>query len=179
MTGPIENHREPRRRPGFRTLDRSVTRLTDIMAFLGMTALIGAIAVVAVDIVWRRVGGQSFIGAVDLTRFCVVAAASWAIPHAFGNGNHVVVDLIDNRRFPGFFRIVDALTWLISATVMAFLLYLSWGRAMEQWRHGDVSQDLAIPMILFWGFFLSGMAASVLVCLVKFLMSATTGHRSR
>ena len=32
MTGPIENHREPHCRPDFRTLDRSVTRLTDIMA---------------------------------------------------------------------------------------------------------------------------------------------------
>ena len=59
-------------------LDRFMNRLTDILAFVGMSALIGAIGIVIVDIVWRRIGGQSMVGAVDLTQFCVMAAASWA-----------------------------------------------------------------------------------------------------
>ena len=45
----------------------------------------GAIAIVVIDIIWRRIGGQSMVGAVDLTQFCVMAAASWAIPYAFLN----------------------------------------------------------------------------------------------
>lgn len=57
-----------------------MNRLTDMLAFVGMAALIGAIAIVVVDIIWRRIGGQSLVGAVDLTQFCVMAAASWAIP---------------------------------------------------------------------------------------------------
>tara|TARA_S200002703_G_scaffold145567_2_gene140001 strand:- start:86 stop:622 length:537 start_codon:yes stop_codon:yes gene_type:complete len=157
-------------------LDRAMNRLTDILAFVGMTALIGAIGIVVVDIVWRRIGGQSMVGAVDLTQFCVMAAASWAIPYAFSARAHVTVDLIGKNRLRILFNTIDRLIPLLCAGVMAFLLYLSWGRAMEQWDYGDVSQNLAIPMILFWGFLLSGMAISTLVCLVHFLKTLLTNE---
>ena len=136
-------------------LDRAMNRLTDILAFVGMSALIGAI---------------------DLTQFCVMAAASWAIPYAFSARAHVTVDLIGKNRLRILFNTIDRLIPLLCAGVMAFLLYLSWGRAMEQWDYGDVSQNLAIPMILFWGFLLSGMAISTLVCLVHFLKTLLTNE---
>ncbi|WP_417811640.1 TRAP transporter small permease [Thalassospira alkalitolerans] len=157
-------------------LDRFMNRLTDILAFIGMAALIGAIGIVVVDIIWRRIGGQSLVGAVDLTQFCVMAAASWAIPYAFSAHAHVTVDLIGKNHFRAVFRIIDTLIPALCAGLMAFLLYLSWGRAMEQWNYGDVSQNLAIPMILFWGFLLSGMAISMLVCLVHFLKLLLTNE---
>jgi hypothetical protein len=47
---------------------------------------------------------------------------------------------------------------------------------MEQLAYGDVSQNLAIPMILFWVFLLSGLALSGLVCFVKFLKFIVTGE---
>ena len=159
-------------------LDRFMNRLTDILAFIGMTALIGAIGIVVVDIIWRRIGGQSLVGAVDLTQFCVMAAASWAIPYAFSAHAHVTVDLIGKNHFRAVFRIIDTLIPALCAGLMAFLLYLSWGRAMEQWNYGDVSQNLAIPMILFWGFLLSGMAISTLVCLVHFLKTLLTNENT-
>jgi TRAP-type C4-dicarboxylate transport system permease small subunit len=178
MTQSASNTKEPWPRATVRLLDRGLDRITDILAFVGMAALIGAIAVVVIDIVWRRIGGQSFIGAVDLTQFCVMAAASFAIPFAFSNANHVTVDLIGKKaRWGGILRVIDVLIPLVCAAVMAFLLYLSWGRAMEQWSYGDVSQNLAIPMILFWVFFLSGMAVSTLVCFVKFLKLLITGEK--
>ncbi|MEQ5778115.1 MULTISPECIES: TRAP transporter small permease [unclassified Thalassospira] len=176
MTQSANFRDEPQLRAAVRRLDHIMTRITDIFAFAGMTALIGAIAVVVADIVWRRIGGQSFIGAVDLTQFCVMAAASWAIPHAFSTGAHVTVDLFGKRTFRGFFRVVDTLIPLTGAALMAFLFYLSWGRAMEQLAYGDVSQNLAIPMILFWVFLLSGLALSTLVCFVKFLKFVFTGE---
>ncbi|MDG4720843.1 MULTISPECIES: TRAP transporter small permease [Thalassospira] len=152
-----------------RHINRFLDSLTDILAFVGMSALIGAIGIVVVDIIWRRIGGQSLVGAVDLTQFCVMAAASWAIPYAFSAHAHVTVDLIGKNRFRSVLKFVDALIPLLCAGLMAFLLYLSWGRAMEQLSYGDVSQNLAIPMILFWGFLLSGMAISTLVCLGQFM----------
>ena len=149
--------------------------LTQHLAFVGMAALIGAVGVVVVDIVWRRIGGRSLVGVVDLTQFCVMAAASLAIPYAFSAHAHVTVDLIGKTRFRAVFKIIDTLIPLSGAGLMAFLLYLSSGRAMEQCDYGDVSQNLAIPMILFWGFLLSGMAVSTLVCLVDFLKLLLTG----
>lgn len=176
MTHPSHIHDEPQLHAAVRRLDSLMTRITDIFAFIGMSALIGAIGVVVVDIVWRRIGDQSFIGAVDLTQFCVMAAASWAIPHAFSTGAHVTVDLFGKRQFRAFFKIIDALIPLTGAALMAFLFYLSWGRAMEQLSYGDVSQNIAIPMILYWVFLLSGLALSGLVCFVKFLKFIVTGE---
>jgi hypothetical protein len=49
---------------------------------------------------------------------------------------------------------------------------------MEQWTYGDVSQNLAIPMILFWAFLLTGMAISTLVCLVQFLKLLLTDEKN-
>mgnify|MGYP003624145556 FL=1 len=167
---------ESQLRAAIRRLDGVINRMTDMFAFAGMSALICAIAVVVIDIVWRRIGGQSFIGAVDLTQFCVMAAASWAIPHAFSTGAHVTVDLFGKKQFRAFFKIIDALIPLTGAALMAFLFYLSWERAMEQLAYGDVSQNLAIPMILFWVFLLSGLALSGLVCFVKFLKFIVTGE---
>ena len=158
--------------------DRFMNRLTDILAFVGMAALIGAIAIVVVDIIWRRIGGQSLVGAVVLTQFCVMAAASWAIPYAFSAHAHVTVDLIGKNRLRILFKTIDRLIPLLCAGLMGFLFYLSWGRAMEQWTYGDVSQNLAIPMILFWAFLLTGMAISTLVCLVQFLKLLLTDEKN-
>ncbi|HBS21852.1 TRAP transporter small permease subunit, partial [Thalassospira sp.] len=95
--------------------DRFMNRLTDILAFVGMAALIGAIAIVVVDIIWRRIGGQSLVGAVDLTQFCVMAAASWAIPYAFSAHAHVTVDLIGKNRLRILFKTIDRLIPLLCA----------------------------------------------------------------
>ena len=178
MTQPAEKFGGSRLYAAVHRTDRFMNGLTDILAFVGMSALIGAIAIVVVDIVWRRIGGQSMVGAVDLTQFCVMAAASWAIPYAFSARAHVTVDLVGKNHLRFLFRTIDILIPLLCAGLMAFLFYLSWGRAMEQWSYGDVSQNLAIPMILFWGFLLSGMAISTLVCLVHFLKLLLTNENN-
>ena len=152
-----------------RLLDRGVASLTTLMAYVGIGALTAAIVVVVLDIAWRRIGGGSFIGAVDLTQFSVVAAASWAIPYAFSRNAHVSVDLLHDYFSSAVTRALDAAAALISAALMAFVLWLSWGRAMEVWGYGDVSQDLAVPMILAWSFLLSGFAVSFVNCAVNFL----------
>jgi TRAP-type C4-dicarboxylate transport system permease small subunit len=146
-----------------------VEGLTRLFATLGIGALLVAIAIVVVDVVWRRIGSQSLIGAVDLTQLCVMAAAFLSIPHAFTRGAHVVVDLFSARLPPGMTRLLDAAGALLSIALLALLLHLSWGRAMEQLSYGDVSQDLAIPMIWYWAFALTGLALSVLAALSVFL----------
>lgn len=59
--------------------------------------------------------------------------------------------------------------------ITGFLGWLSLGRALEVWGYGDVSQDLAIPMIWFWSALLLGLSLSVVVCLVRALRRAAGG----
>lgn len=155
---------------------RAMERLTRWVAGLGVAALAVAIGLVVIDVVWRRIGAQSLIGAVDLTQLCVMAAAFLSIPYAFMRGAHVTVDLFAGRFGPRPTRLLDAMGAGLSAALVAFLLYLSWGRAMEQWRYGDVSQDLAIPMIAYWACVLLGFALSALAALSLFLERLTAGR---
>lgn len=158
-------------------LDGGLLKLTAAMAIMGICALVVAIAVVVGDIIWRRVGGGSFIGAVDLTQFSVMIAVSWSIPYAFATGSHVTVDLLSKAFTANATRWLDIGASLTGAVISGFLGWLSAGRAWEVWGYGDVSQDLAIPMILFWSFLVSGLTMSVIVCLVRIARLLSPGGR--
>jgi TRAP-type C4-dicarboxylate transport system permease small subunit len=150
-------------------LDRWLNSFTAMLAGAGIGALVVAIVVVVSDIAWRRIGGRSFIGAVDLTQLSVVIAASLSIPYAFSRKSHISIDLLQGWFSKAGTRMLDAAAALCSAAVMGFIFFLSWGRAVEIHKYGDVSQDLAIPMILFWSVFLAGTGLSMVLCLMKFL----------
>ncbi len=167
MKGPPGN-------PAVMALDATLKRFTSFLAIAGMSVLVLAILVVVWDIIWRRIGGRSMIGAVDLTEFSVVAAASLSIPYAFAFGRHVTVDLLGGLMSAAATRVLDIIAALGGAALTAFLLWLSYGRAMEVWSYGDVSQDLAIPIIYYWSLLLFGLTVSVIVCLVNALVLATS-----
>ena len=137
------------------------------LAMIGIFALVAAIAVVVGDIFWRRVGGGSFIGAVDLTQLSVMIAVSFAIPYAFATGGHVTVDLLSGALGYRAQRVLDVTALLLGAGIMSFLCWLSARRGIEVWTYGDVSQDLAMPMSLYWAALVSGLALSALICLVR------------
>ena len=174
MTRRVDKRNTSRFQRAVCALDRLMNAFTDCLALFGMMTLIAAIMVVVVDIVWRRICHHSFIGTVDVTQFCVMAAASWSIPHAFSTGAHVSVDLLAKIGKNGSALAMEGAARLLATLLMAFLFGLSWQRAMEQWGYGDVSQNLAIPMIVFWLFLPSGLAVSAVVCLVKFLKLVLT-----
>jgi len=154
-------------------LDRGLGAFSTVLAVVGMCALVVAIAVVIGDIVWRRMGGGSFIGSVDLTQFSVMIAVSLAIPYAFATGGHVSVDLLNRAVGPMVNRVLDVVASLTGAVITGFLCWLSVGRAGEIWTYGDVSQDLALPMIWAWGALVFGLGFSALICTVRALCVAT------
>ena len=160
-----------------RRADHGLLTLTSGLAILGMCALVVAIAVVVGDIVWRRVGGGSFIGSVDLTQLSVMIAVSMAIPYAFATGGHVSVDLLTRSLGGTANRILEVCANLAGLIITGFLCWLSAGRAGEIWTYGDVSQDLALPMIWFWSALVAGLGLSALVCGVRALRLTLTEER--
>ncbi len=158
-------------------LDDGLLRVTSGLAMLGIFALVAAIAVVIGDIIWRRLGGGSFIGSVDLTQLSVMIAVSMSIPYAFSNGGHVRIDLLGGALGARGKWMLDICASLLGAAVTAFLCWLSAKRGWEVWTYGDVSQDLAIPMVFFWAALVSGLGLSALVCLVRAARIFTSGGR--
>ncbi|WP_054309755.1 TRAP transporter small permease subunit [Mesorhizobium sp. 1M-11] len=161
------------------TLINGIERLMAAMAIFGIVMLAGAIALVVVDIVRRRLLGGSVIGVIDITQLCVMAAAFWSIPYAFSKKSHVAVDFLamDNApRLRMFLAIVSA---LLSLGLLGLILWLAWARAMDTWSSGDISQDLGIPMIWYWGFLLSGLAAALVAVAAAFLREMIEANASK
>jgi len=171
---------QPARRTGaLERVLRAIERTTRILALIGTGSLVIAVGLVAGDIVWRRLLGGAIVGVIDLTQLCVMAAAFWSIPYAFTARAHVTVDLL-SQRFGQRARLwLDALGGVLSIALMAAVLYLSSQRALEQWRYGDVSQDLGIPMIWYWAFLLSGTALAGVAAAAAFLRDALEYRRTQ
>jgi TRAP-type C4-dicarboxylate transport system permease small subunit len=144
---------------------RGLARFVSAFAYVGIAALIVAIALTCADIVWRRVVGGAFMDITDVTKLCLVAAASWSIPYGFIHATHVTVDLVAERFTRGVQLALELAISLMAAALLAFLLWLSWDAAQLRYLYGDVSPNLRIPMILYWGILLSGLALSVVAAL--------------
>lgn len=140
-------------------------RAARLVAIAGMACLIGAIVIVVVDVVFRRTLGATVIGTVDLTQLCVMAAAFWSIPFAFASDAHVKVDLATAHLPYRWRSALDGGAALLGLSLLLVLVWTSWGQAMLRLDYGDSSQDLGIPMIIYWAFLLSGCAFSCLSAL--------------
>lgn len=162
-----------------RTLHRTADRLTHAFALAGMAVLSVAIVVVIADIVMRNTINQAILGTVDITQLCVMAAAFWAIPHAFSRGGHVSVEIGSDAMPPRLRHGLDGLGAVLGAVFMGLIGWYGWDSASLAASYGDVSQNLAIPMQWYWGFLLSGAALGMLAVIVVALRHfavVVTGH---
>lgn len=160
------------RQPPPTAVGRLLDRLVSVLAVCGLATLIVAIALTWADIVWRRVVGGAFVDIVDITRLCLTAAASFAIPYGFVRGSHVTVDIVAERLPPRPRRWLDAAVLLAAAALLALLLYLSSLSALQSHTFRDRTLNLGIPLIYYWSLFLAGLALSVLVALERAVRAA-------
>jgi TRAP-type C4-dicarboxylate transport system permease small subunit len=130
-------------------------------AYIGIAALIVAIALTCADIVWRRVVGGAFMDIYDVTKLCLVIAASWSIPYGFIHGSHVSVDLLVTHFPDRLQRAMDVVTLIAAAALLGFLLWLSWDAAQLRYLYGDTSPNLRIPMTYYWAILLFGLALAI------------------
>mgnify|MGYP001190359058 CR=1 FL=1 len=154
----------------------ALPRLIWVCAVVGVASLIVAILLTSADIVWRRVVGGAFVDTADLTKLCLVTAASVAIPYGFVAGTHVSVDILADR-FPR--RLQTALevaTSLAAAVLFAVLAWLAWQSAVLHYTYGDTTLNLRIPTVILDGIFLFGLGLSILACLWRAAVALRTGR---
>ena len=156
---------------------RPLARFVSAFAYVGIAALVVAIALTCADIVWRRVVGGAFMDINDITKLCLVAAASWSIPYGFIHGTHVSVDLVAERFRRGVQLALEAAISVTAAALLGFLLWLSWEAAQLRYLYGDTSPNLRIPMILYWAILLSGLALAVVAALWRAAIAGRAWRR--
>lgn len=129
---------------------------------LGLMGL--AVLVTLADIALRGSVGQSIRGTVDITQLGLIACAALVIPFAFTRDAHVRVD-VGSDRIPVRLRHgLDGLAATLGAILLVAIVWAGSASARQAVEYGDVSQTIGIPMPLYWAFFLTGMALSVLAC---------------
>ncbi|MDQ0313611.1 TRAP transporter small permease [Amorphus orientalis] len=158
------------------TATRALARVTFWLGLAGVATLIVAIVLTCADILWRRLVGGAFVDTFDITKLCLVAAASLSIPYGFTQGAHITVDIVADK-FPKRLRhVIDIVISVISAALMAFLLWLSWQAAMLYYAYGDTTLNLQLPIIWYWAIFMTGLGLAVLAALARAIDAALCGQ---
>lgn len=150
-------------------INRFIDVATRVLVWIGGLLILAVMCVTIGDIVARWTLSVGFLGLVDITQFAVVGFAYLSLPYVFRADGNVAIALYDDRLKPWQDACLRLLSGGLSLGVLSVLLWYGWQRAGRTLRFGDVSQNIEIPMIWFWGLILFGLAmAWVIVALSLF-----------
>lgn len=163
-----------------RSLFRQFDRIGEILVAIGMVALTGTVLISMVDIVGRKLlFGFTVKGIDDIVPLTVMTCVCLAMPLAYLREGHVAVEFTTDSLPP---RLLAAVKLLVALITMVFVVGLAWfayKQARQQVGQGDVSNTLAIPIIVFWAPLVIGLAASIFSCVLlvlRFAVLAATGR---
>ena len=140
---------------------RGIDGVIEALAAIGVLAYCAAALVSVADVIGRRIG-TPVPGVVDLVQMFIMAGAWLSIPWGFAVGAHVGVDFLVERMPNGWQRLLRGLAALAALVLMALILWQCAGAYRMQVMLGDKSQQLGIPISLYWLPLLVGVAASIL-----------------
>ena len=147
-------------------LEALADRALSWAAYVGVLALMLAVAALIVDIATRKSVGFSILGMVDLNQLAQMACVFLVLPLAFLRESHITVDFLTDRLPARWRAAIEVFSALLGAALLAAILWNSIGQAAIQLRQGDRSQTLGIPMIWYWAPLVAGMALSLLAVLL-------------
>ena len=134
--------------------------------------MIGAIVVTVGDVIARALFKTGYIGLVDVTQFAVIGFAYLAMPLTFLKNEHVAISLYDHRLSMRADCLLRVFANILIIAIIGVIIYYGCTQAARTLRWGDVSQNIEIPMILYWVMVLGGLALSLAVCLLQLIKNA-------
>lgn len=145
-------------------INRVLSAVCRIVAWIGMVFLLGAMGVTSTDIILRHINNQGIFGAVDIVQLMIMGAAFLSIPYGFISNGHVSVSIIADRfgrRMNAFAKLVSA---ILATGFMTAIAWFGYEQALMQIEYGDMSLTLGIPKVYYWIPLLAGSALSGVVC---------------
>lgn len=139
--------------------------VTELFAWAGVAALLVPTALICADIVWRRLVGGAFIDTFDIAQLGLVLIAAWTIPYAFVQGAHVSVGILADRFPIAVQRWLDVVTYVVCALLFLLFAVLAWKSAALHHAYGDITENLGLPLLIYWGAFIVGLLLSIASCL--------------
>ncbi len=127
---------------GSHNFRRFVHKLSYVLAWLGMFALLPLMFLTTVDVVGRFVWNKPVPGAVELSSYILVAFVLSGLAYTHQRRGHVRVTMLLERLGPKPALAVEALTILMS---MAITLVIAWQGWVIAWEQTTVSDMLRVP----------------------------------
>lgn len=140
---------------------RRIDGVIEILAAIGVLSYCVAALISVADVIGRRIG-TPVPGVVDLVQLFILAGAWLSIPWGFTVAGHVGVDFLVDRMPGGLQRLLRGIAALAAVVLMALILWKCAEAYRLQVMLGDKSQQLGIPISLYWLPLLVGVGASIL-----------------
>lgn len=146
-----------------------IDRITKILMWIGGAMMICAAFLIVGDIIARKLFSVGFLGLVDVTQLAVIGFAFLSMPRAFLRGAHVAIELYDEHLSPRADAALRVLAAVLGLGIFLLLGWYGWIRLERVWGYGDISQNIGIPIWIYWAMFWVGIVGSALMCLRQLL----------
>lgn len=130
-------------------VNRRFAALLRVLAYVGGLVLLGLVALVAFDIVMRRVLHVPFLGGFEMTELAMVIIVALGLPYCAALGGHVTVDLFARSLDRPGLRWISVLVHLAGAALLAVVTWRTVLHAIGSYRWGDATNMMAIPKFPF------------------------------
>jgi TRAP-type C4-dicarboxylate transport system permease small subunit len=130
-------------------VNRRFAALLRILALVGGAVLLGLVALVAFDILMRRVLKLQFLGGFEMTELAMVIIVALGLPYCAALGGHVSVDLFAKVLERPRWRWVNALVHFAGALLLGVVAWRTTLYALGSYRWGDATNMMAIPKFPF------------------------------
>lgn len=121
-------------------------RFESLVASVAALALFAMMMLTFVDVIGRKLLGNSIPGAVELTELGMLVMIFMALPLASLVGEHITFDLLD-RILPARVQFLQqSLANLLTGAVFGGAAWLVWQRSGRTLEMGDITSRLEIPL---------------------------------
>jgi TRAP-type C4-dicarboxylate transport system permease small subunit len=145
-------------------LDRSVRIMCVSLASAAGAATLIMMAVTLADIVFRKAFRLPIHGHYEMVQLCLVIAVYGGLAETTRRRAHITMDLVDswNPRLSD--AVLKPAATVLTACVLAMVTAGASSQAYDALRHHDITPDLHISLLWFWGPIISGLLGAFVAC---------------
>lgn len=128
-----------------RTFSNALALVERVATAIAAVVMFAIMMIVSADVFMRYVFNSPFGWAYDLISLYLMAAVFFLVlSHAYRQGAHVSVDILQQRLPEKPFRLTEIVTTAVSFVVFVLIAWVGWQRTVDSFEQGDVLAG-AIP----------------------------------
>lgn len=142
-------------------LDALITgtrHVSRVAVWIAGALLLGAVALIAVEVVMRRIGGMQLLGASELSGYMLAVTIAWAFSHTLLGRSNIRFDALYGRIPQGARATLDIVSLLALLAFMGLVTYYCVKVLLASIRLGATSNSaLAMPLFIPQSLWVAGL----------------------